>query len=53
MDKKAQAKLRLQLKKWRDDLINLSRTNRLLYFRHTKTASLEIERPTSEASHSG
>jgi very-short-patch-repair endonuclease len=49
MDKKGQAKLQLQLKKWRDDLINLSRTNRLLYFRHTKTASLEIARPTSNA----
>lgn len=31
-----------QLKQWRDELINLSRTNRLVYFKHTKTASLEI-----------
>lgn len=34
------------LKKQRDDLINMSRTNRLLYFKHTKTASLEISDPT-------
>jgi hypothetical protein len=31
-----------QLAAWRDDLINLSRVNRLLYFKHTKSASLEI-----------
>lgn len=49
MDSKSQTKLRQQLKKWRDDLVNLSRTNRLLYFRHTNTASLEIESPGSDA----
>ncbi len=49
MDSKSQTKLRQQLKKWRDDLVNLSRTNRLLYFRHTKTASLKIESPGSDA----
>ena len=45
---KAEDKLLQQLKKWRDDLVNLSRTNRLLYFRHTKTTSLEIEAPASD-----
>ncbi|MGH8995708.1 MAG: DUF4011 domain-containing protein, partial [Acidimicrobiales bacterium] len=33
--------------RWRDDLINLSRANRLLFFKHTKTASLEIVTPGS------
>ena len=33
------------LKKQRDDLINMSRTNRLLYFKHTKVASLEVAQP--------
>lgn len=33
------------LRRQRDDLINMSRRNRLLYFKHTKTASLEIVRP--------
>lgn len=47
MDVRTEKRLKEQLKKWRDDLINLSRTNRLLYFKHTKTASLEIERPGS------
>lgn len=34
-----------QISSWRDELVNLSRSNRLLYFRHTKTASLEITAP--------
>jgi very-short-patch-repair endonuclease len=42
MDAKTRSKLDKRLTTWRDELINLSRTNRLLYFRHTKTASLEI-----------
>lgn len=32
-----------------DELVNLSRVNRLLYFRHTKTASIEIEEPAGQA----
>lgn len=40
-------KVRAWLKTQRDDLINMSRTNRLLYFKHTKTASLEITGPTA------
>lgn len=35
------------LKTQRDDLINMSRTNRLLYFKHTKTASMEITDPST------
>lgn len=42
-------RLSQQLKKWREELINLSRANRLLYFRHTKTASLEIASPGPQA----
>lgn len=49
MDNKLRGKLLQQLEAWRNDLINLSRTNRLLYFRHTKTASLEIEGTTSDS----
>jgi hypothetical protein len=30
---------------WRDELINLTRTNRLLYFKHTQSASIEITEP--------
>lgn len=34
-----------QLARWRQDLINLSRSNRLVYFRHTKTSTIEIKNP--------
>jgi hypothetical protein len=47
VDDHLESRLHQQLQKWRDDLINLSRSNRLLYFRHTKTSSLEIGRPGS------
>ncbi len=33
-----------QIDVWRKELINLARTNRLLYFRHTKSSTLEIVR---------
>jgi hypothetical protein len=33
-------RVRAWLRKQRDDLINMSRRNRLLHFKHTKTASL-------------
>ncbi|UMP01768.1 DUF3320 domain-containing protein [Amycolatopsis sp. EV170708-02-1] len=45
MDKRVRA----WLEKQRDELINMSRTNRLLYFKHTKTASLEVVTPGPEA----
>jgi hypothetical protein len=34
-----------QVSAWRDELINLTRTNRLLYFKHTQSASIEIVEP--------
>ncbi len=33
-----------QIEIWRDELINLARSNRLLYFRHTKSSTLEVVR---------
>jgi hypothetical protein len=39
------ARAREQLHKWREELINLSRTNRLLYYRPTKSSTLEILAP--------
>jgi len=41
-------RVRVWLKTQRDDLINMSRRNRLLYFKHTKAASLEIVMPSGE-----
>ncbi|MXW95591.1 MAG: DUF4011 domain-containing protein [Acidimicrobiaceae bacterium] len=35
--------VRDQLQKWRTDLIDLTKRNRLLYFRHLKSGSLEFE----------
>lgn len=32
-----------QVDVWRKQLINLARSNRLLYFRHTRTSTLEIK----------
>jgi very-short-patch-repair endonuclease len=36
--------VRQQIEIWRKELINLARSNRLLYFRHTKSSTLEIVR---------
>lgn len=38
-------RLRKQLDTWRSDLLTLDRRQRLLYFAHTRTASLEISQP--------
>lgn len=38
-------RLRGQLAVWRDSLLNLTRRNRLLYFKHTKISTLEIRYP--------
>jgi very-short-patch-repair endonuclease len=38
-------RVREQLSRWRDDLLDLTGRNRLLRFRHTKTSSLEIDSP--------
>ena len=40
-----QDKLRRQLHSWRRELLDLSRRQSLLYFKHTKSASLEIDSP--------
>lgn len=40
------SRLHSWLKKQRDELIDMNRRNRLLYFQHTKTSSLEITTPT-------
>ena len=34
-----------QINSWREDLINLNRNNRLLYFRKTKSSTLELRQP--------
>ena len=34
-----------QINSWREDLINLNRNNRLLYFRKTKSSTLELRLP--------
>ena len=36
-----------QLTMWRDELVNLTKRNRLLYFKHTKLSSLEIVEPAA------
>ncbi|HEV3075171.1 MAG TPA: DUF4011 domain-containing protein, partial [Thermoanaerobaculia bacterium] len=40
--------IREQLRRWRQDLINLSRTNRLLYFKATKSTLDILEPPATE-----
>src|SRR2546422_6088401 len=37
----------VQINAWREDLINLNRNNRLLYFRKTKSSTLEVLRPVA------
>jgi Protein of unknown function (DUF4011) len=37
-----------QIEIWRKELINLARSNRLLYFRHTKSSTLEIVREPNQ-----
>ena len=39
------SRLDLQLDRWRQDLVNLTRRNRLLYFGHLRTATLEVLAP--------
>ncbi len=41
--------MREQVRRWREDLISLTRRNRLLYFQHTKTSTLEILEPGPSA----
>jgi hypothetical protein len=42
-------RIRDQVARWRDDLLDLTGRNRLLRFRHTKTSSLEIDSPAAQA----
>jgi len=37
-----------QLEAWRKELVNLNRTNRLLYFRHSKTSTLNLDGRTPD-----
>lgn len=43
------AKLKQQIDEWQKELVNLTRRNRLLYFKHTKSATLEITSPKPDA----
>lgn len=38
-------RIRAQIAAWRDDLVSMSRRNKLLYFSHTKASSLELTQP--------
>ncbi len=44
----ASTKVLEQLDGWRKELVNLNRTNRLLYFRHTKTSTLALSGRTPD-----
>jgi very-short-patch-repair endonuclease len=41
-------RVRAQVEKWRDELLDLTGRNRLLRFRHPKTSSLEIDSPSAQ-----
>jgi hypothetical protein len=41
-------RLEAQIRRWREDLLNLTRRNRALYFRHTKSTSFEIVAPSTD-----
>jgi hypothetical protein len=41
-------RIREQLARWRDDLLDLRKNNRLLRFQHYKTSSLEFIRPSAQ-----
>jgi very-short-patch-repair endonuclease len=45
LDPALQDRIRSQIARWRQDLLPFDRRQRLLYFSHTKTASLEIVGP--------
>src|SRR5690349_225350 len=47
-DSSREPRVREQLARWRDDLLDLTGRNRLLRFRHTKTASLELSNPGAQ-----
>ena len=39
-------RIQSQVETWRRDLLNLDRRQKLVYFKHTRTASLEVVSPT-------
>lgn len=41
--------VRNQLRRWREELVDLSRKNRLLHFRHLRSGSLEFEQEADDA----
>ncbi|WP_323673599.1 hypothetical protein, partial [Candidatus Poriferisodalis multihospitum] len=43
-------RVRKQLRDWRDELIDLSRRNRLLYYRHLRSGSLGFEQDAADVS---
>ena len=43
-------RVRKQLRDWRDELIDLSRRNRLLYYRHLRSGSLGFEQDATDVS---
>ena len=45
VDNNLGSQLETQVRRWRDDLINLTRVNRLLYYRPTRSASIGIVAP--------
>ncbi len=48
MEPAENARVRAQVEKWRDELLDLTGRNRLLRFRHTRTSSLEIVTPAAQ-----
>lgn len=46
LTRQQKAKLDAQLDRWQQDLVNLTKRNKLLFFKHAKTASLEIVAPS-------
>lgn len=40
--------VRSQLRRWREELVDLSRRNRLLYFKHLRSGSLEFEQDAGD-----
>lgn len=42
-------KLTSQIETWRSDLVSLDRRQKLVYFKHTRSASLEVVSPSPAA----
>ncbi len=47
MDTRLQEAMHRQLEQWRERLLDLTRRQRLLYFTHVRTGSLEIDHPSA------